>query len=308
MKNYSILDTKSQEQTEKSVSQKNEIKKEFYAYTPSWTMEEVVLRDSVRDSLEDVIAFCTNKEKIIKQWHFERFLKGNGTICINIYGEPGTGKTTAANAVVNAIGCKAIEVSLAEILGSLQGQTEQNLTALFNYAQTNNCIIIFNDADSLLTQRSVGSANSESSNVSKDHLLNLLDSTNVTIIFTTNFMKSYDDAFKSRIMFNIGVPLPNEEERVALWKFHLDTNVPKEISYEELSKLSEGLSGRNIRQLTMTMCIKLTVGKIKSINKEVVAKEVQKIKEAILSSSENSKSIKIEEKDLPKSVKDSLAN
>ena len=121
-------------------------------------------------------------------------------------------------------------------------------------------------------------------------------------------MKSYDDAFKSRMMFNIGVPLPNEEERVALWKFHLDTNVPKEISYEELSKLSEGLSGRNVRQLTMTMCIKLTVGKIKSINKEVVAKEVQKIKEAILSSSENLKSIKIEEKDLPKSVKDSLAN
>ena len=58
----------------------------------------------------------------------------------------------------------------------------------------------------------------------------------------------------------------------------------------------------------MTMCIKLTVGKIKSINREVVAKEVLKIKEAILSSSKNSKSIKIEEKDLPKSVKDSLAN
>ncbi len=308
MKNYSILDSKSQDQTENNVLQRKETKKEFYAYTPSWTMEEVVLRDSVRETLEDVIAFCTNKEKIIKQWHFERFLKSNGTICINIYGEPGTGKTTAANAVVNAIGCKAIEVSLAEILGSLQGQTEQNLTALFDFAQTNNYIIIFNDADSLLTQRSVGSANSESSNVSKDHLLNLLDSTNVTIIFTTNFMKSYDDAFKSRMLFNIGVPLPNREERVALWKFHLSVNVPKDISYEELSELSEGLSGRNIRQLTMTMCIKLTVGKIKSINKDVVVKEVQKMKDAIKSSCENSRSIKIEEKDLPKTVKDSLTN
>lgn len=308
MKNYSILESKHQEITEVSQNKetKKEAKKQFYAYTPSWTMQEVVLRDSVRDSLEDVIAFCTNREKIIKQWHFDRFLKGNGTICINIYGEPGTGKTTAANAVVNAIGCKAIEVSLAEILGSLQGQTEQNLTALFDYAQTNNYIIIFNDADSLLTQRSVGSANSESSNVSKDHLLNLLDSTNVTIIFTTNFMKSYDDAFKSRMMFNIGVPLPNKEERDALWRFHLDENVPKDISYEELSELSEGLSGRNIRQLTMTMCIKLTVGKIKSVNRDVATKEVQKIKEAIQSSSENSKSIRIEEKDLPKSVKDSL--
>lgn len=305
MKNYSILENNTQESSESTKKKVN--KKEFYAYTPAWTMQEVVLRDSVRDTLEDVIAFCTNREKIIKQWHFDRFLKGNGTICINIYGEPGTGKTTAANAVVNAIGCKAVEVSLAEILGSLQGQTEQNLTALFEFAQTNNHIIIFNDADSLLTQRSTDSANSESSNVSKDHLLNLLDSTNVTIIFTTNFMRSYDDAFKSRMMFNIGVPLPNKEERIALWKFHLDANVPKIISYEELADLSDGLSGRNIRQLTMTLGIKLTVGKIQAINKNVVAEEVKKIKDSINSTTDNPKSVKVDEKDLPQCVKEELS-
>ena len=266
MGNYSIIENESDSNSESKEKNKSE-KKDFHAYVPSWTMDEVVLSDQVKDSIEDAIAFCKNRKKIIEEWHFNRFLKGNGTICINLYGEPGTGKTTAANAMVNAIGLKTVEVSLAEILGNLQGQTEQNLSALFEYAEDNNYIIIFNDADSMLSQRSAGTANSDSMNISKDHLLNLLDSTSVIIIFTTNFMKNYDEAFKSRMLFNIGISLPNREERIALWKFHVDSNMPKSISYEELADLSDGLSGRNIRQIAMTMGIRLTIGKIKKNRK-----------------------------------------
>ncbi len=303
MSNYSIIDKPTDTQEKKSAM---EAKKDFHAYIPAWTMNEVVLRDSVRDSIEDAIAFCKNRKKIIDEWHFDRFLKGNGTICINLYGEPGTGKTTAANAMVNAIGLKAVEVSLAEILGNLQGQTEQNLTALFKYAQENDYVIIFNDADSMLSQRSVGTANSESTNISKDHLLNLLDSTSVIIIFTTNFMKNYDEAFKSRMLFNIGIPLPNKEERIALWKFHMDVNMPKKVTYEELAELSDGLSGRNIRQITMTMGIRLTVGKMNAIESSVVASEVDKIKAAAHNTVSTGKAERVEEKDLPKKVLDNL--
>ena len=303
MRNYSIIDKPFDTQGKKSTI---EAKKDFHAYIPAWTMNEVVLRDSVRDSIEDAIAFCKNKKKIIEEWHFDRFLKGNGTICINLYGEPGTGKTTAANAMVNAIGLKAVEVSLAEILGNLQGQTEQNLTALFKYAQENDYVIIFNDADSMLSQRSVGTANSESTNISKDHLLNLLDSMNVIIIFTTNFMKNYDEAFKSRMLFNIGIPLPNKEERIALWKFHMDTNMPQKVTYEELAELSEGLSGRNIRQITMTMGIRLTVGKMSVIESSAVASEVDKIKAAAQNIVSTGKAERVEEKDLPKKVLEHL--
>lgn len=304
MNNYTIID-KPSDDTRKRNNTK-EVKKDFHAFTPAWTMEEVILRDGVRDSVEDAIAFCKNRKKIIEEWHFDRFLKGNGTICINLYGESGTGKTTVANAMVNAIGHKAVEVSLAEVLGNLQGQTEQNLTFLFKYAQDNEYIIIFNDADSMLSQRSVGTANSESSNISKDHLLNLLDSTNVIIIFTTNFMRNYDEAFKSRMLFNIGFPLPNKDERIALWKFHMDKNMPKNVSYEELADISDGLSGRNIRQITMTMGIRLTVGNIASIDKDAVVEEVEKIKSAVQNTVSTGKAVRVEEKDLPEKVTENL--
>ena len=113
-------------------------------------------------------------------------------------------------------------------------------------------------------------------------------------------MKNYDEAFKSRMLFNIGISLPNREERIALWKFHVDSNMPKSISYEELADLSDGLSGRNIRQIAMTMGIRLTVGKIKIIEKSIIEIEVEKIKSAIRNVTE--KSEKVDEKDLPKSV------
>ena len=281
-------------------SKKNSIpQKEFYAYDPQWRMDEVVLRGTVRDSIEDVIAFCINRETIIKKWNFASFLKGNGTICINLYGEPGTGKSITAEAMVGAMGLKAIKVSLSEILGNLQGQTEQNLTALFDFATKNNHVIIFDDADSMLTKRSVGSPNSESSNISKDHLLNLLDKYSVIIIFTTNFMESYDEAFKSRMLFNVNVPLPNEAERESIWKFHLSEEVPKEISYKELAAMSEGLSGRNIRQVTLTMGIRLSVGKLSTITRESIQSEVDKI----LAANSQSKGVKVKEEDLPESVK-----
>ena len=303
MSNYSIIEKFDNKAIEKKSIEKN---KDFHAYIPAWRMDEVILSDSVRDSIEDAIAFCKNRKQIIEVWHFNRFLKGNGTICINLYGEPGTGKTIAANAMANSIGLKAVEVSLAEILGNLQGQTEQNLTALFKFAEENNYIIIFNDADSLLSQRSAGSANSDSMNISKDHLLSLLDSANVIIIFTTNFMKNYDEAFKSRMLFNIEIPLPNREERIGLWKFHMDSNMPKNITYEELADLSNGLSGRNIRQITMAMGIRLTVGKINSIERKVISAEVEKIKSASHDIISQRKSERVEEKDLPKEVIENL--
>lgn len=302
MANYSIIE---KPETSTQGNKLAKAVKNFHAFTPAWTMDEVVLGESVRDSIEDAIAFCKNREKIIHEWHFDKFLKGNGTICINLYGEPGTGKTTAANAMVNSIGLKAVEVSLAEILGNLQGQTEQNLTALFKYAEDNNYIIIFNDADSLLSKRGEGTPNSDSMNISKDHLLNLLDSSSVIIIFTTNFMKNYDDAFKSRMLFNIGIPLPNREERIRLWRFHMDSNMPKNITYEELADISDGLSGRNIRQITMTMGIRLTVGKIDTIEKAIIISEVEKIKSAAHNIT-SSKSERVEEKDLPKEVINNL--
>ena len=73
MGNYSIIENGSDSNSESKEKNKSK-KKEFHAYVPSWTMDEVVLSNQVRDSIEDAIAFCKNRKKIIEEWRTRQTL------------------------------------------------------------------------------------------------------------------------------------------------------------------------------------------------------------------------------------------
>jgi SpoVK/Ycf46/Vps4 family AAA+-type ATPase len=313
-KAYSIID----DNVNKSATNKTNSNKEgsaFASYEPLWGLDEIILRPSVKESLEDAIAFCRNREKIISEWNLGRFLKGmGGCLGINLFGEPGTGKSIAAEAIAKSIGRLLIRVKLSEILDSLHGKTEKNLSELFETAEKNNLIILFDEADGLLSRRtSAGSANSETNNQMKSHMLTLLDRSNVIVIFTTNFFKNYDRAFIRRILFNIGFPNPSKEELVSLWEFHLNDSIPKQVTYQELADLSEDLTGGDIKKLTLTLCVKLSSNRIVSINRETVQREIEKYKNSIKASNPiseasttNSSERVVPESQVPEEVKKSL--
>lgn len=256
--------------------------KDYGILEPEWTLEEIILTEAIRDTLDDIVAFCTNKEKITSDWQLSRFLKGKGgSIGTNFYGQPGTGKSIAAEGLAKAIGQNLIKADYSEITDSLLGGTEKKLTQLFEKAEKNNALIFFDEADGLIGQRSSGTKSAENTNQIKSHLLTLLDRSKTVVVFATNLFENYDKAFFRRILFHVGFEMPSFEQRVDLWKFHLSENVPKEISYEELSELSEGLAGGDIKNLTLKLCIKLSSKKINSIQHETVKAEIDKYKKAI---------------------------
>jgi Cdc6-like AAA superfamily ATPase len=75
--------------------QKLELKK-FIEDDPKWRLEQIILNEKVRETVLDVITFCKNKDRLIEEWGLNNFLKGNSSIGINLYGEPGTGKSITA--------------------------------------------------------------------------------------------------------------------------------------------------------------------------------------------------------------------
>lgn len=85
--------------------QKLELKK-FIEDDPKWRLEQIILNEKVRETVLDVITFCKNKDRLIEEWGLNNFLKGNSSIGINIYGEPGTGKSITAEAIAMALGKK----------------------------------------------------------------------------------------------------------------------------------------------------------------------------------------------------------
>ena len=254
----------------------------FVPCDPHWDLDEIIMSDLVKESVEDAIAFCKHKDKIVEEWELKRFLKGEGgCLGINMHGHPGTGKSISAEAIAKAIGKKIIMVKLSEMVDSLQGQTEKNLSNLFDTAQDEGHIILFDEADSLLSKRSSGTNNSDATNLIKSHLLNLLDRKNAIVIFTTNFFKNYDRAFVRRILFNIHFPDPTKEELQRIWQLHLTPKVPKEVTYEELAELSTGLTGGDIKHLTLKICTRLSSGRIKNLDKATMQVIIDDYKNSI---------------------------
>lgn len=262
--------------------------KKFIEDTPVWNLDEIILNKNVRETINDVITFCQNKDKLIKDWNLNKFLKGNASIGINLYGEPGTGKSITAEAVAHALGKKIIRVDYSEIQDSKWGATEKNLTALFKTAEENGSVIFLDEADGLLSKRATTSNSNNGVNEIKSHLLTLVDRSNVIIIYATNLFKNFDRAFFRRILYHIKYPMPIHDELVKLWKFHLgDSNIPKssDFSYEEIAKISEGLlAGGDIKNITLKLCVKLAAGKISYLDNNIIKSEIEQYKVSLADS------------------------
>lgn len=254
----------------------------FVPCVPHWELNEIIMSNLVRETIEDAIAFCKHRDTIVEEWELKRFLKGNGgCLGINMHGNPGTGKSISAEAIAKAIGRKIIMVKLSEMVDSLQGQTEKNLSLLFDVAEDEGHVILFDEADSLLSKRSSGTNNSDATNLIKSHLLNLLDRKNAIVIFTTNFFKNYDRAFIRRILFNIHFPDPELSELKKIWEFHLTPKVPKEVTYEELAEMSIGLTGGDIKHITLKICTRLSAGRISKLDRDTSQMIIEEYKDSI---------------------------
>ena len=279
---YSFIE--SSKASESKAKPKSKSKVSFASVEPHWTLDEIIFSDALKEQLKDIISFCKRKDEIIREWELNKFMKGKGCIGINLWGIPGTGKSIAAEAIANGLGMKLIQASYSSLMDSLQGNTEKNISALFETAVSENCVILFDEADGLLSARKSGGANSDSTNLIKSHMLNLLDRSTAIVVFTTNFFKSYDRAFVRRILWNIEVPAPGKDELVGIWKLHLGTNVPKTISYEELAEITLNISesksikvtGGDVKKLTLMFCTQLTANRYDSITREVAKSVIAK--------------------------------
>ena len=260
------------------------------AKEPQWNLDSIVLSDITKQSVKDAIVFCNNRDRIVNEWNLTRFMKGGGGITgINMYGKPGTGKSITAEAIAKATGRKIIKADYSQIQDSKWGGTEKQLTDIFETAKKENAVIFFDEANGLLSKRRSEGANSETNNQIKSHLLTLLDDYDVIVVFATNLFKDYDRAFFRRILFHISFPTPEREQLISLWNFHFgdsandDKYVPRDASFsmEQLADDSRGLTGGDIKNITLKVCTQLVAQNLSGITNQLVASEIGKYKKSL---------------------------
>ena len=267
------------------VKESDKSKKQEKAQTlveqPKWTLEEVALSKSTLEQIDQMVAYIKNRDKLLNDWEFNRFLKTGSALSINFFGIPGTGKSITAEAIARKLEMAIIKVNYGELESSFVGGTSDNLASVFKLAEETKSLLFFDEADAVLSRRisNLSQAADHGVNSAKSTLLTLLDKFNGIIVFATNLFDNYDEAFLRRILFNIQFLAPDLAMREQLWRFHLSQKVPKEVSYEDLANISDGLCGGDIKNITIKLGLKLLTGKVKSIDEALVREEIETDKE-----------------------------
>ncbi len=142
--------------------------------------------------------------------------KLNFSLCL--YGASGTGKTAYANHLAEVLGLKAITKRCSDLLMPFVGETESKIAGAFKKASDEKAVLIFDEADSFLQNRSKAVRNWEITQVNE--MLTQMEKHPYPIICTTNLMENIDEASLRRFTFKIKYDyMTNEQIKLAFRHF-----------------------------------------------------------------------------------------
>ena len=259
------LNFREKEQENQVENKNNDHKDEtpiFIPQIPKYSLNQVILSNITRQEIEDAIKVIRYKYLIYEEWGFKNIDPVPRSI-INLYGEPGTGKTMTAHAIANSLNMPILLLNYSEIESKYVGEAPKNLQKAFSVAKERNAVLFFDEADSFLGKRieDVRHGSDQALNSLRSQMLILLEEFSGVVIFATNLVSNFDAAFNSRILKHIYFGLPNEDARFAI----LLHTIPKELPHNETlsdtaileeSKQIEGFSGRDIKNAVLDMLLR----------------------------------------------------
>ena len=137
-------------------------------------------------------------------------------------GPSGTGKTLAARILASVLKMDLYRLDLSSVVNKFIGETEKNLNELFSRVEELDVILLIDEGDALLTQRTnVQSSNDRYANLETNFLLQRLESFTGIVIITTNAGDRIDSAFQRRMDVVVEFRSPEAAERSAIWELHL---------------------------------------------------------------------------------------
>jgi len=241
----------------------------FKLKEPKWNLDDVILDEVTRLRILRALSIIENQSIIFDEWGFRDIDKSTKSI-ICFYGAPGTGKTRTAEAIASYLKKTIVHSSYAEIESKWVGEGAKNLHAIFQFAEENNAVLFFDEADSFLSSRikSTEGSSDKHYNRMSNELFQLLEDFNGCVVFSTNLLTDVDDAFKSRIIDSIKFELPDATTRVKLIKLHIPSKFPlsEEITDEQymtIAEIADGFSGRDIRKSVLLSLAGASLKKVK---------------------------------------------
>lgn len=213
--------------------------------------DDLVVPADTKAALKDLAAHQGNAWRVLSDWGWtQKGDRGLGTAVL-FSGASGTGKTLAAEVIANELSLDLYQIDLSRVISKYIGETEKNLSRIFEAAEAGGAILLFDEADALFGKRSeVKDSHDRYANVEVSYLLQRMEAYRGLAILTTNQRNAVDRAFLRRLRQVVVFPFPDMATRAEIWAHVFPADTPLEgIDPGRLARLS--LAGGGIRSIAL---------------------------------------------------------
>lgn len=219
---------------------------------PEVGWQELVLAADTGEELEELVRRVQQRVRVQVRWGLGAGERGNGVVGL-LHGPSGTGKTLAADAIATRLRLPLLSVDLSLVVSKYIGETEKNLSQVFDAAEGFAALLFFDEADALFGKRTgVQDAHDRYANIEVNYLLQRLEAFEGLALLSTNLLQGMDEAFLRRFDQLVAFRRPGIAERRAIWQLHLPRDqLSGEVDMTELARLFD-LSGGEIRNAALS--------------------------------------------------------
>lgn len=223
--------------------------------TTEMEWDDLVLDEHARTQIRELENWILHNDTLLYDWEMYRRVKPGYRALF--YGPPGTGKTLTASLLGKYTGRPVFRVDLSLVISKFIGETEKNLSTLFDKAQNKHWILFFDEADALFSKRTgVRDAHDKYANQEVSYLLQRIEDYPGLTILASNFKNNIDEAFIRRFNAMIYFALPGPKERLALWEksFPRMVSLDPDVDLRALANQHE-LTGAHIVNIVQHACL-----------------------------------------------------
>lgn len=185
---------------------KTKLKSDFPAQLIKTELDwnDLKLKEKTMTEVKEIELWLKHNDTLLKNWNMKRKIKSGFRVLF--YGPPGTGKKLTACLLGKYSERDVFRVNLSQVVSKYIGETEKNLSSLFEKASQKDWILFFDEADAIFGKRTnIKDAHDKYANQEVSYLLQRIEAYPGLVILSsnlkTNSESSYIRRFNSIIEF-----------------------------------------------------------------------------------------------------------
>lgn len=224
----------------------------------SGLLEMVKLHEKMEDigGLEKLKPWLQQKSQIFADWPAARDFGVESPKGVMIVGMPGCGKSLTAKATASLFGLPLLKMDMGSLMGKYVGESEGNMRRAIAVAEAvSPCVLWVDEVEKAFSGIGSGGAGSEVATRLFGYFLTWMQekTTQVFVVATANDISALPPELLRKGRFDeiFYVDFPNEAERSAIFKVHLEKRkkMNAQIDLQKLAKATDKYSGADIESI-----------------------------------------------------------